>query len=345
MSFKSRTALRSAFSIDERAVYTVRRLLAFAVIVQLLRSPRFVSILQSDSLVGFGLDLLPILTLISASALFCGVRPMSAITVTWVFCAISKARAFSSGARIDLAEYTAHLYLFWLMLVPNSPLQGRRAKGVPAPVSPATVGLVIQTVIIYFFAGVSKNHEEWLVEASALHTLFSKPRFATGIASELTAFPDVLSFLSKATVFLEVFGALSLFLPLTSRGTFRYLVVGSFGILHLGMACTLKLGTFPLVSCIVWLLFLPAHFWEACERIVRRAFRSVQPQEIIEGSPSTNSFRSLVARVAVFYVVASSFISFFYFSNYPRIAVIFQNMGKMLGLYQQWFMFSVPSSL
>jgi hypothetical protein len=59
----------------------------------------------------------------------------------------------------------------------------------------------------------------------------------------------------------------------------------------------------------------------------------------------TNRLRNTVASLALIYVAVSCVFTWLYYPSMEGFAGAWQQFGKYLLIYQQWAMFSVPSSL
>jgi hypothetical protein len=101
----------------------------------------------------------------------------------------------------------------------------------------------------------------------------------------------------------------------------------------------MDLGVFPWICIAVWLVFLPSKFWNL---VWKRFVKDTTPtQPMVD----TNKWRALAAGVAMLVVVVSNILTWMYFPEFEGWVNVWQDSATYLLLYQQWAMFSVPSSL
>jgi hypothetical protein len=95
------------------------------------------------------------------------------------------------------------------------------------------------------------------------------------------------------------------------------------------------IGRFPYVMMVVWTVFLPSAFWDW----VTRRPRPMEP--FIDA----NRPRKVIASVALGYIFVSNLMTWLYYPARDGFPGLWQTIGRYFLLYQQWAMFSVPSSL
>ena len=83
----------------------------------------------------------------------------------------------------------------------------------------------------------------------------------TGFGKWLLNFPELLRWLSLATLWLECWGPFLLFIPFfTAR--IRTLVILAFIGFHFGIFLCMDVGLFSWVSIVGWTVFLPGSVWD-----------------------------------------------------------------------------------
>jgi hypothetical protein len=117
------------------------------------------------------------------------------------------------------------------------------------------------------------------------------------------------------------------------------IVVPMFIALHAGIAAFMGLGLFPYVCMAVWLVFLPSGFWDKVWSLIRP--EALATQLLIDRS----RLRNWLALTAVLVATVSNAITWLFFPDLEGFPDFWQAMAGRLVLYQQWAMFSVPSSL
>lgn len=341
---RDRQVLSSLFAIDTRALAILRIGLA---LILLYRSV-FVdySLAESSGVILLVVENLSALVIPFALLLLVGLKTRFATIASWLLLSIPiRANLLAPGGRVDLGDYLLALMLFWGMFLPLGARLSVDAKrsalvGNPSQVlSVASGGLLIQFFFIYFSAGVTKDLGEWLVDASALETILGLPNFASELGQNLTQFPAVLAFMSVGTVILEVVGSILLFSPGRSLPTRRVMLTGAFIAFHLGIALFMSLGIFPYVMIVAWLVFLPETVWD-------RLFATTTSDGASDSPAVDRSrVRNTVAGAALGYVFASNVVTWLYYPVQGGFAELWQTVGRYLIIYQQWAMFSIPSSL
>ncbi len=318
------------FAVDTRALAVVRVALATIVIVEWFIDGRPDGL---TSLVDVARWVLLPLALIHLA----GVRTRLSSVLMWVAYGIPvRADLLTPGVEVHLGRYCIVLLLFWLMFLPVGEHLSWEARGRSQPrtiLSVASGGLLLQFFIIYFWAGATKNISEWLVQRTALYDVLSNPEHGSELGRRMLDFPALLAAGSVATMAIEVLGSLLLFLPYRGIAGRRVFLVAAFVAFHIGMAAFMTLQFFPYVMMVGWLVFLPSSF---LDRLTRTKAKQ-------ESDPSP--VRNTLAGVAFAYVFVSSLVTWLYYPADEGWQGVVQEVGRHVLLYQQWAMFSVPSSL
>jgi len=135
---------------------------------------------------------------------------------------------------------------------------------------PAAVALLIQPVVLYLVNAVIKLRGDAWPSGRAVQMVFSIDSLTVLLGEEIAAYPGLLAGLGAAWVVLLCCSPL---LVLTT-GPRRTAVVAAFAAAHTGMAFTLGVGLFPLVSLAALLPYLPPAVWESTERRWNRGVRT-----------------------------------------------------------------------
>jgi hypothetical protein len=215
---------------------------------------------------------------------------------------------------------------------PLTGVSGNRVLG------PASVGWVLQLLVLYWVSAIAKLQSPWWTSGDALSNAFAIGRYETVLGQWLLGFPAVLHFGSFAVLAFELLAPFLLFFSGGWRPA-RGLVVGAFVSLHLLLAMLLRLGLFPSVAIAAWLTLLPPAVWERLESYLGYgalggAFAPEAGARLPRGRPILTTW--LVAfgltLVALFNltVVAPSV-------PVPRAAIW---AARALGLQQFWSLFS-----
>jgi len=157
--------------------------------------------------------------------------------------------------------------LFWGLFLPLGSRWAVDAPVDPAEggvVGPATAGLLAQAVAVYVTnAAVKLRSDVWL-RGDAVRYAFQLDHFTVGLGNVVAGWTPALT--AAAWLWLALLVSAPLLVVLTGRR--RTALVGAFAVAHLGMALTLQLAVFPLVSLAALVPFLPGTVWEVVERRV-----------------------------------------------------------------------------
>jgi hypothetical protein len=219
---------------------------------------------------------LAIVAMLFAVALFIGWRTPVVTLVSWFLLLSVQAR---NPPVMQGGDQFLRLLLFWGIFLPlgarwsldaaeppDRP-QGNRVLG------PASVALIIQICLVYWFAAAWKWAPEWRDEGSAVYIALQIDHFTTPFGRILIDYPQVLRWLTYATLYLETLGPVLLFLPFYPA-LLRLLAIGAFVLFHAGLAVTLELSNFPWVCMSAWLTLLPTAFWEGIAGQLRNPERN-----------------------------------------------------------------------
>lgn len=153
----------------------------------------------------------------------------------------------------------------------------------------ASAGLLCQVAIVYAANAVFKLRSEAWTEGVALRYAFGLDRITVGLGNVVAEHPGLLDAVETAWLAMVV-SSVGLLL-LTGRA--RAALAGLFACAHLGMALTMAIGIFPLVSVAALLPFFPPGVWDRVER-VGRGIRSRARGRL----PGTAPFGRIADRVA-----------------------------------------------
>ena len=161
---------------------------------------------------------------------------------------------------------------------------GRNASGNSRVFSVATATLLVQPVAIYAAnAGFKLRSPLWR-QGEAIQVVLQLEPFAVGLAPYLTGHHRLLTALTWLWIALLV--ASPLLLVVT--GWRRTVLVAAYALVHVGMAATMRLGLFPLVSVAVLVPFLPPAVWDRLEGLLAgpaRAATAFADDALAEPSP------------------------------------------------------------
>lgn len=234
-----------------------------ALLVEAIQNPWSFSLhLASGS--AFFQGLLFLVAFLAALALLFGYRTRLATFVSWLLTISLFVRNPDLQSSGDLLM---SLLLFWGMFLPLglrwSVDEARASNNAELPrrvLSMATAAVLIQAALVYFFAWWLKSGEPWH-DGTAVWIALNWDQGTTAFGRYMLQFPELLSLATHGVLWFELLGPLLLFVPFYTP-LIRLLVVPMFVGLHLGFVLMMTLFTFPFVSIVSVLPFLPARFWE-----------------------------------------------------------------------------------
>lgn len=224
----------------------------------------------------------------AAFAMLVGWRTRIATVVSWALLASLHAR---HPLLLHGGDLLLRMLLFWAMFVPwglaasvdaharrrreagrgtgddgaAEPIVGwvgRSAGGGLRLVSTATLALQLQLCGMYWFSAALKWHPIWIEDGAAVGMALRLDQLVTPFGRFLTQFPAMLELATHATMVLEIFGPLLVFLPIWNAYGRLFAVVLFVGFHLFGLAPALYLGIFPWVCAAGWMMMLPSRFWD-----------------------------------------------------------------------------------
>ena len=206
------------------------------------------------------------LAAVCAAALLVGYRSRLAVVLSWVLLVSLHVRM---PLVLNAGDSYLRLLLFWSMFLPLGQVWSWDARRRPRSVadadrpvlSMATVAVLFQVCITYWYSGFSKLRPVWL-EGDAMDHVLRYSMFAKPLSDTLLSYPDLLRWAAQGTVYLELAGPFLLFIPWRTTAI-RLALIAAFAAFHLGIQLTLHVGLFAFVALAGWSLFVPPSFWSA----------------------------------------------------------------------------------
>ena len=194
-----------------------------------------------------------------------GYRTQVATILVWFFAISLQSR---NPMILTGGDSLLGLLLFWSMFLPmgarfsvDSAMNNGPHRESNRYFSAATAAILLQVGMVYTFTAIMKSDPIWQEDFSALYYALSIDQFATRLGHYLLNYPDILAVMTAATLWAEFVGPVLAFIPWLN-GQIRLVVIVAFISLHIGIALTLNIGFFPIVSIISLIVFLPGLFWD-----------------------------------------------------------------------------------
>ena len=181
------------------------------------------------------------------------------------------------------------LLLFWSLFLPQSWIWCPNVRlkmdslSLPLTTGWAAWAITLQICFVYWFAAFLKSDPLWTQNGNALSYALNIEHFTTPLGLYLRQFPSFLRPITLGTPWFELIGPCLLFIPFY-RDAYRLAAVGLFLCFHLiGMESLLRIGLFPWVCAVAWLVFLPGSFWDWL-KIKDTGFLKVKPTKRAAGA-------------------------------------------------------------
>lgn len=195
-----------------------------------------------------------------ALALLVGYRTSLATLGSWLLLVSLHNR---NGLVLNGGDVILRLLLFFAIFLPLAERWSvdaeRSDRRRPEVASVASAALLLQVVVMYTANGAFKLSGDVWLRGDGLEYVFSLGQFTLAAGEFLAAYPSVLTALDYLWLVMVVSSILLIVLTGVPRAVFASLFVG----MHVGMALTMRLGLFPLISVASILPFLPGAFWDA----------------------------------------------------------------------------------
>lgn len=265
---------------DLRIAYTVEGVMPRSILLESFVRWRWSVNLVNDTLAFQAL--VWIAALAAGACMLVGYRTRWATVLVWIFVVSIQAR---NPFVLSGADTLIRVLLFWMMFLPlgarwsidSMGAQDGRQSLSNRFVSFATAGLFLQVAFMYAFTALLKSGPEWRTEGTALYYALGAEHITKPFGEFLHQFPELLRFLTHASLALEFLVPVLLFVPFRN-GPARTIACASIVLFHTGIFLTMDLGLFPWTSASAMAAFLPAWFWDRAVPVLRsRLFGHVTP--------------------------------------------------------------------
>lgn len=133
-------------------------------------------------------------------------------------------------------------------------------QGLESWYSLATVGLILQLVVMYFCAGQIKCNRDWF-SGEALAYCLQLELYLKPPGHWLQAMPWVLPLITWGTLVMELAAPLFLLTPWKTVPC-RMVMLGCYWAFHFGIGLVYSIGIFSVAASSSWLMLLPGSFWD-----------------------------------------------------------------------------------
>ena len=274
--------LRDLFGIDARCLAAFRIAIALILLADLIwRSPFIVECYTDDGFLPrdlvvspdcyFSLQMLDgsyafqlahfIVAGIASLMLLVGYRTRVATITCWILTISLHAR---NRFLLDGGDDLLRSLLFWSLFLPLGLRYSVDARKKPATdphivLTPASAALLLQFACVYFFAGWFKTGEAWR-NGTAIEYALGQTQWTRPLGMILRQYPTLLSYMTPGVLWFEILAPFALFIPFRTR-QFRMVMIPVFWLFMLGLATTIWLHLFPLITATASIPFLSSIIW------------------------------------------------------------------------------------
>jgi predicted DCC family thiol-disulfide oxidoreductase YuxK len=251
-----------AFSLN--AHYTDQGVLPRKILIEFgLTSWRFCAHLLAGS--SWSVAVLFVLHAVAALMLLFGWRTRLATIITWVLLLSLHNR---NPVVLQGGDILLRLLLFWAMFLPlgarysiDYALRSEMDHDSNQLISGATVAILFQVCLVYWFNAFHKYDPIWRSEYTAVHYALALDQFTKPFGLWIKQFHSLTKVLTFTTLHWEMWGPLVALCPFWTRWTRMAAVIIFIG-MHIGFLLCMELGLFPYISIVCWLVFIPGSFWD-----------------------------------------------------------------------------------
>ena len=206
----------------------------------------------------------------------------------------------------------------------------------------ACFGYILQIFYVYFFSALHKTSPEWTTDFTALYYALSLDQILMPFGKLIYPYEGFLKILTAATYYTEMLLPFVLFIPFFT-GWWRLIFVAVISTLHLGIALSLNVGLFPLISTVAMLGLLPFFVMNKLNRQIQKFFRKHLPSA--QNAPTKKSGHIWPKEKPIMAILAIFFILYTFSWNLRTVKVPvgeygMQWVGHTLRVNQFWSMFA-----
>lgn len=357
--------------VDVRAFYSDEGIVTVAQQKEVLL-PWLWSVNFLNGSVGFQTAIF-IVAFVFAAALLVGLGTRLMTIGCWVLAVSIHVRG--SNSLINGGDILLTSMLFWAMFLPlgkvwsiDSIWGKSQRESIEPVVSIASVAILLQIFFMYFFSGIWKLNDLWY-SGQALEKALSYEIYVKPFGKYLLDYTGLLSFLTFATLLLELVGPFLFFSPWKTV-CFRMAAWTMFMLLHIAIEMTMTVALFSCMSMAALTLFLHAGFWDwlkPSDKVIREKSGGLKESQRSRGGSgdggstqimSVGAFARLHKKYkGILISLRNGFVGFILLFvllwNINNVAPIFGfrasqamlRLANLTSLNQVWFMFDFPDGV
>lgn len=176
--------------------------------------------------------------------------------------------------------------MFWAMFLPVAARYSVDAALAKAPppennryVSPATAGLLLQVLSVYFFSALLKTGADWWPNGTAVDYALQIDGYTKPLGRWLREFWPITHGLSYWVYFLELLGPLLVLSPILNK-PLRFAVMAQLMLMHIGFLFCLQIAPFPYISLASLTTLVGGWIWDRAAAMRRRRAAKLGPERL-----------------------------------------------------------------
>jgi len=277
--------------------------------------------------------------LVAALALLVGYRSRWSAAIAWL---LTVSLHTATPMMVTGGDVLLAMLLFWSILLPiggNLSLDIRRGTGRPTAgwvCSWATVGVILQLVIMYWFTAIAKCNATWF-SGDALEVALADGALTRPVGQLMLLAPGLLRLLSWFTLVVEFGCPLLVLWPGQSRWPRVVGLVGLVG-LHVGIELSMNVLIFSYSALAALILLSPGEWWKWLPEIAPKEAAPLQA----ERAPL---WESSLAIVCLSLVLVYNLLTLPVLQPLPDWARLVIRTVNATHWNQRWTMFEDPQQL
>ncbi len=279
------------------------------------------------------------LRLVAAGALLVGFRSRLSAAIAWL---LTVSLHTATPMMVTGGDVLLGMMLFWSILLPvGSRLSIDARRGAVQTraewiCSWATVGVILQLVVMYWYTGLVKCNATWF-SGDALELALADGALTRGFGDLMLLFPGMLRLFSWFTLVVEFGCPLLILWPGRSRWP-RIIGLLSLVALHVGIELSMNVLIFSFTALAALIILSPGQWWRWLERTDAGEQESEQAGRV-------PFWESLVAISCLSLVLLYNVLMFVFSAPLPSPVQLVARLTSAAHWDQRWDMFKDPEQL
>jgi hypothetical protein len=204
----------------------------------------------------------------------------------------------------------------------------------------ASAGLILQLVVMYFFAGVAKCNSYWL-KGDALDWCLQYDFYLKPAGYLLQQVTWALPLITWGTLAMELAAPLFLLTPWRTN-FWRIAMLGCYWLFHLGIGTVYSIGIFSVAAASSWLMFLPSSFWDRVTKSRRRLSDALSESKVTKELSEADRWLRCLAGAMLVFMFLINIANALPRHTAPTVLQGLHELGRWTMFVQEYTMFGEP---